>query len=357
MEKVDMLNRRQILAGGARIAIASTLGALVRPAAAETRALTFVSWGGAASAMEDAAFLKPYFDKAGGIYVSASPTETAKLKAMVEAGKVDWDLVDEDGASTWRGGEEGFLEKLDMAKIPNAKALASGWVTPYGIVTATGASVIAWSKQAFPNGGPEKWADFWDLKRFPGKRGMYKGFYWNYELAMLAEGLTRDEIYPVTDEKADMAFKKLDELKPNVQVWWSAGPQPAQTLSSGEVTLSSAWSGRVLAAIRDGAPIGYTYNQAIAWGNWWVIPKGTPYLELAHKVLTDALSVEAQTRLLKIDVYGPVLEAAAAKADATTRSHFVMAPEYAKNILILNEGEGAKYSVKYEERWNQFLLG
>src|SRR3546814_8805392 len=82
-----------------------------------------------------------------------------------------------------------------------------------------------------------------------------------------------------------MALAKIAELKPNVTVWWGAGAQPPQLLSSGELALSSAWSGRILAAAADGAPIGYTYNDGIAWGNWWVIPKGSPHAELAHEAL------------------------------------------------------------------------
>src|SRR5262249_54120522 len=101
----------------------------------------------------------------------------------------------------------------------------------------------------------------------------------------------------------------------------------------------------------------YTYNQAIAWGNWWSIPKGTPYLDLAHQALNFALGEGPQTKLLELDVYGPVLAAVAAKADSAMQKKLVMAPQYADSILILNEKEGAKYSAEYEERWNQFLLG
>ncbi len=351
-----MIDRRGFLLGSAGLSAVLATAGLPRVSQAQSRPFTFVSWGGALSKMEETAFLEPFFKEKGISYVSTSPMETAKIKTMVEAGKVEWDLTDVDGASVWRGGEQGFLETLDMSRIPNAAALKPGWVTPYGIATSAGGSIIAWSKEAFPDGGPSQWADFWDVERFPGKRGMYKGFYWNYEVAMLAEGATREEIYPVTDEKADMAFRKLEELKPHVAAWWSSGPQPAQLLTTGEATLSSAWSGRVLAALSEGAPIDYTYNQAIAWANWWSIPKGTPYLDVAYEALNYALGEEPQAKLLELNVYGPVLEAAAAKADDATQKTLVMAPRYADSIHILNEQEGARYGVAYEERWNQFLL-
>src|SRR5262249_48157283 len=150
---------------------------------------------------------------------------------------------------------------------PNAKALRPEFITPYGIVTSVGASVIAWSPAAFPGGGPQSWADVWDVKRFPGQRAMYNGLYWNYEVALRAAGVARAEVYPVTAEKMALAFAKLKELKPHVRAWWSAGPQPAQMLASGEVMVSSAWSGRIQNARDDGAPVDFTFKDALAWGS------------------------------------------------------------------------------------------
>jgi putative spermidine/putrescine transport system substrate-binding protein len=352
------MQRRQFLLGSLGAAAAVGLATLPGRLRAADRPFTFVSWGGALSHMEEAAFLNPFAAASKITPVSTSPFEVAKLKAMAEAKAVQWDLADSDGATVWKGAAEGFLERLDLKKVPNAAALDAGWVTPYGIATSAGASVIAWSTKAFPaDAGPQSWADVWDLKRFPGPRGMYKGFYWNYEVALRALNVSRSDIYPVTAEKADMAFKKLAELKPAVTVWWDTGVQAPQLLSTGELAVSSAWSGRILSAIRDKAPLAFTYKDGIAWGNWWVIPKGTPYLDLAHQAIDFAVGLAPQTELLKLDVYGPTLQAAAAKADDATRKTLVMAPENAKDVLILNEQEGFRYAKEYEERWNQFLLG
>ena len=119
--------------------------------------------------------------------ISASPTNYAKLKAMVEAEAPEWDVVDVGGRFIFEGAD--LLEPLDMALIPNAKALDAGWVTPKGIFTSSGATVLAWSTKAFPaDKGPSSWKDFWDVKAFPGPRGLYKAFYYNYEAALLAAG-------------------------------------------------------------------------------------------------------------------------------------------------------------------------
>jgi putative spermidine/putrescine transport system substrate-binding protein len=243
-----------------------------------------------------------------------------------------------------------------MSKIPNAAALEKGFVAPNGVATSTGATIFAWSTTAFPDGGPQSWADFWDVKRFPGPRGLYKYFYYNYEAALLAAGVKREEVFPYTKEKADMALGKIRELKSNITVWWGAGAQPPQLLSSGELALSSAWSGRVLAATAEGAPIGYTYKDGIAWANWWVIPKGSPKIDLAHEAINFALAPENQKKLLTLKTYGPVLTAATEDADDATKKILVMSPDNLKDMLILNEEEADKYSREYEEKWNQVML-
>ncbi|MEQ1954679.1 ABC transporter substrate-binding protein [Mesorhizobium sp. CN2-181] len=350
------MDRRTFLMSATAGTMLAGLGGFPRPALSQTRPFTFTSWGGALSDAEKSAFTDPFAALKGVEIVNTSPTETAKIKAMVEASAVEWDLVDVGGRSVWQGDEEGFLERLDLAKIPNAANLEKGWVAPNGIATSTGATVMAWSTTAFPDGGPQNWADFWDVKRFPGPRGLYKYFYYNYEAALLAAGVKPTEVYPLTAEKAEKALAKIKEIKPHVTVWWGTGAQPPQLLSSGELALSSAWSGRVLAASQEGAPVGFAFKDGIAWANWFVIPKGSPHVDLAHELINFSLAPEQQAKLLKLKTYGPVLGSATATADAETLKVMVMAPDNLKNMLMISEKDARKYMQQYEEQWNQLML-
>ncbi|HEV7251898.1 MAG TPA: ABC transporter substrate-binding protein [Mesorhizobium sp.] len=349
------MHRRSFLLSASAGAIAG-LGALPRLAFGQNRPFTFTSWGGALSDAEKAAFTDPFAELKGIEIINTSPTETAKIKAMAEAGSVEWDLVDVGGRTVWQGAAEGFLEELDLAKIPNAASLDERWVAPHGIATSSGATIMAWSTTAFPEGGPESWADFWDVKRFPGPRGLYKYFYYNYEASLLAAGVKREEIYPLTPEKAEMALSKIAEIKPNVSVWWGSGAQPPQLLSSGELALSSVWSGRALAAGQEGAPIGYTFKDGIAWSNWFVIPKGSPYVDLAHELINFSLAPEQQAKLLELKTYGPVLASVTEGADAETMEVMVMAPKNLNDMLIISEKDAYQYMNQYEEKWNQLML-
>ncbi|MDX6750386.1 ABC transporter substrate-binding protein [Geminicoccaceae bacterium 1502E] len=349
------MHRRGFILAAAAGALSGMAG-LPRLAGAADRPFIFTSWGGVLSDAEKRSFIEPFGAHKGIDVVTTSPTETAKIKAMVQAGAVEWDLVNVGGRTVWQGAREDFLEPLDLSRIPSAAALEKGWVAPHGIATSTGATVIAWSSTAFPDGGPQSWADFWDVKRFPGPRGLYRRFYYNYEAALLAAGLKREEVYPLTPEKVDMALAKIRELKPHVSVWWGSGAQPPQLLSSGELAMSSAWSGRVFVASEEGAPVGYTYKDGLAWANWWVIPKGSPNAALAHEALDFALALAQQARFLDLKIYGPVLAAATAGADEATKKVLVMSPDNIKDMLVIDEGEAEKYSTAYEEQWNQLML-
>ncbi|WP_225174380.1 MULTISPECIES: extracellular solute-binding protein [unclassified Bradyrhizobium] len=89
------------------------------------------------------------------------------------------------------------------------------------------AGVLAYDARVFPNGGPQNWVDFWDVKKFPGSRGLEAllGKH-TIPLALLATGLAHQDIWPLTDEKLDRAFDKLNQMKSYVSKWWSAGGEP-----------------------------------------------------------------------------------------------------------------------------------
>jgi len=352
-----MIDRRRLLQAAASAGLVAGVSPLFAGRARAARPFVFTSWGGALSAMEKEAFMDPASKLFGTEIVNTSPTNYAKIKAMVQGNAVEWDLVDVGGRFIFQGHDQGLLEPIDY-KIVDASHLAKEWQAPYGVFTSTGATIIAWNTKAFPEGkGPSSWKDFWDVKKFPGARGLYKYFYYNYEAALLADGVKRDEVYPVSDEKVKQAIAKLKELKPHVKVWWSAGAQPPQLLSSGELAMSSAWNGRILGILKEKAPVAMTYADGLAWGNAWVVPKGTPYRELAMKIINYAITEPAQEKLIKIGTYGPVLASVAAKASPEEQEILVTSPQNQKRMLVMNEEQSAIYSSKYEQQWNEFQLG
>jgi putative spermidine/putrescine transport system substrate-binding protein len=350
-----MITRRRFLGGAAGLTLAT---GLPRPAIAQGRPFVFCSWGGALSAMEKDAMVDPAAKKLGVEVTHTSPTQYAKIKAMVEAGRPDWDLVDVGGRFIFQGRDQNLVEPIDY-KIVDRSVLPAHWCQSHGVYTSAGGTVIAYNTQRFPEGkGPQSWKDFWDVKNFPGPRGLYKSLYYTYEAAMLGAGVSRPEVYPLTDEKVKLCFARLTELKPHVKVWWTAGAQPPQLLASGELAMSSAWNGRILAVMKEKAPVTLTYKDGIAWANAWVVVKGTPYKDLAMKLINEAIAEEAQTRLLPIGVYAPLNLKALGKATPAQRLEMATHPDNVKDMLILDEEAGAQltWNPKYEEMWNKFQL-
>ncbi|WP_420228754.1 extracellular solute-binding protein [Rhizobium etli] len=121
---------------------------------------------------------------------------------------------------------------------------------------------------------PKTWADFWDTKKFPGKRGLRKGFEYALEFALMADGVPVDKVCEVLSVEGgvDRAFKKLDELKADI-IWWDAGAQPLQLLSSGQVVMTSAYDGRISGINRtEGKKFGFVFPGSVYAIDSWVIP-------------------------------------------------------------------------------------
>jgi putative spermidine/putrescine transport system substrate-binding protein len=300
--------------------------------------LTVVNFGGANGNAQKKAYYEP-FEKATGVKVVPVEYngEQAKVKAMVEAKNVTWDVVELESPDVGRGCDEGLFEKLDYAKIGNKADFA-----PKAAVTDCGIGIFVWSTVMAYNAdkvkdAPKTWADFWDVKKVPGKRGMRKGARYNVEFALLADGVKPEDVYKVlaTKEGADRAFKKLTELKPSIQ-WWEAGAQPPQFLVAGDVVMSTAYNGRIDAAQREGKNLKVTWTGQIYDLEYFGIVKGSPNRDNAYKFLALALGTDGQAEYAKNIAYGPTNTKALAKLDAKVLGNLPTAPANTKGAVEFN---------------------
>lgn len=277
--------------------------ALGGTAANAAEQITFVSQGGAYQQAQTVAILDPSAKKLGiTINQDSIPDAWPAIKTQVSSGKPIWDVVDTPTGYCLRGGEQGLIEKLDFSKIPNAAAMPEAYRSPYSVSYEFYSSVLAYSQKTFPKDAPNSWADFWDVKKFPGRRALRNHPIATLEAALMADGVAPDKLYPLD---VDRAFKKLEEIKPHITVWWTSGAQSAQLLNDGEVDMEMAWNGRVSAVAKEGAKVAFTYNQGILQSTSLCILKGAPNLATAVKFLNEAVDPVHQANLpLHID-YGP----------------------------------------------------
>ncbi len=330
--------------------LAALLGTLALPALAQ-QSLTIVNFGGANANAQKKAYYEP-FEKTGTKIVPVEYNgEQAKIKAMVETKKVTWDVVEVESPDVSRGCDEGLFEKLDYSKIGSKSDFLPAAVSDCGVGIFVWSTVMAYNADKLKT-GPTTWAEFWDVKKTPGKRGMRKGARYNLEFALMADGVKPADVYKVlaTKDGAERAFKKLTELKPNIQ-WWEAGAQPPQFLVAGDVVMSTVYNGRIDAANREGKNLKIGWTGGIYDLDYWVIPKGTPNKDAALKFIAFASLPENQAVYAQNIAYGPTNTKTLAKLDAKVLGNLPTSPANSKDALQFNLVFWADQGEELEKRF------
>ena len=297
--------RTTVLAAGlAAASLASGFASAADP-------VTVVSWGGTYGAAQDAALFTDASKKSGIEIIRESGASMSKTCLQVESGSVSWDLVVTGSGGAASAAAKGCLEKIDY-KVVDVTTFYPGLYTDYCVGSDVFATVMSWNTDKYGEpgspGAPKSWADFWDVEKFPGTRA-YRANNVDgvLEPALMADGVPADKVYEVLSTKEGMmrAINKIRELKPHIAVFWGSGAQQAQLMKDAEVDMSTGWNGRFDNAKKDGAKVGYTYNQALLDYDCFAMPKGAPNKDMAMKFLAEISKAEYQANLPFHITYGP----------------------------------------------------
>ncbi|MFO1058114.1 MAG: ABC transporter substrate-binding protein [Dongiaceae bacterium] len=321
------LARRGLIGLGASLAAAAAL--LCGLPQAKARDLTIVAYGGNTQAGMDTAYFKPFTKATGKAIVQDQDPSLAKVRAMVQAGNITWDLLDQEQPDAMAGCDEGIFETIDYSKLDTTHLMKQTLGT-CGIGIYTAGNVLAYDGDKIKSDPPTSWADFWNTKKWPGKRGFWYTPKGALEFALLADGVPLADIYKVlrTKEGVDRAFKKLDEIKPDI-LWWKTGGELINRLASGEYAMTMAWNGRIAAANHNDKrnfkivwPAGFTTVT-----DQWVIVKGTPNLAEAYEFLKVALNADNQAEFMRHVAYSAANEQAYDKLDKARLEELPMSPQ------------------------------
>ena len=164
-----------------------------------------------------------------------------------------------------------------------------------------------------------------------------------------------------TPEGVDRAFAKLDTIKKDV-VWWEAGAQPPQLLADGEVTMSTAYNGRLFAAeVSEAKPFKTVWDGQVYEYDLFVIPKGAPNLEAAMEFVKFATSTQALADQAKWIAYGPSRKSSAALVGLFNDGKTEMAPYMPTNPANMTNALASSYDIwvdhdgELNERFNAWL--
>lgn len=350
------------------LTLTTALTAVAGIAAAEE--VTVMSWGGAYVTSQIEAYHKPFTAETGINVISVDADNPATpVKAMVEANNVTVDVADVEYADAVRLCDEGMLEEIDPAILPPApdgtpatEDFLPGALTDCAVATIVFSTVFAYDTSKFAE-GPTTMADFFDLEKFPGKRGMRKGAKANLEMALMADGVPAADVYATleTDEGIERAFAKLDSIKDQV-VWWEAGAQPPQLLADGEVAMTTAYNGRIFAAaVAENKPFQVVWDGQVYEYDLFVIPKGAPNLEAAKKFIAFSTDTQRLADQAKWISYGPARKSSAPLVglyqDGKTEMgpHMPTAPENMTNALASSYEFWVDRDSELNERFNAWL--
>ena len=235
---------------------------------------------------QDKAYFRP-FTEATGIRLDIQNWSGGidALRAKKDPAAGGWDIIELQGDELLSGCDEGLLERLDWSQVGGKDHYQSQGVGDCGVGAVQFNFVLSWDKDKFP--GTPTWADFWDVAKYPGKRGLRRSARTNLEFALLADGVAPGDVYKVlrTSDGVDRAFRKLDQLRPYI-VWWESSADAPKLLGSGEVLMTSAPNLRItLANWMEHRNFGIQWSGSLSAVNSWGIMKASPNLRQAYQFL------------------------------------------------------------------------
>ena len=348
-------------------------------------AVTVASWGGAYTESQKLGYGDPtaeklgipvdWVDYAGGL---------SEVKAQQEAGAVIFDIMDVFAMDTITGCDEGIFVEFDFDKdfypAPDGTPASEDFFTSMPSKCAVGNILYSWNyayNSENVKGTPKTIKDFFNTKKFPGKRAIYKSALTNLEIALAASGTKAGKggakIYEKLNTEKGVQ-KALDKIKslctdPNGGcVFWSAGAQPPELLMSGEVVMATGWNGRFFnATVGEGAPIVQVWDGQGLDYEYFALVKGGPNEADAMKALAMMTNTEMLAGSAKYIAYAPWRKSSIAVMEAgepwykdgktNMVPHMPTAPANLKNYFLVDAEFWADNGTELGEKWEAMKAG
>ena len=331
---------------------ASSGGAATADQSIEGSTLTFVSWGGSYQDAQEKTMTNPFAQAEGVKIQQDGPTDYAKLKTMVQADQVSWDVVDMDPYFAIQQCDK-MLQPIDTSVVDTSK-MPKELVSKCAVPSMQYSVALYYNKDKYGDDPPTGWADFFDPAKFPGKRAVFNDSQGGaLEAALLADGVAPDDLYPID---YDRAYKKLDVIKEDL-IFWDEGAQSQQMIETGEADMVMAWLGRGYTAIKNGANYAPVWNQAQYAFDVFTVPKGTKNTAAAMKFISYATGAEAQTKLAETLPYAPINSDAAPKVDELLASFLPTKPEIKDQMVYIDNDWWAANKDEADLGWTAWTGG
>lgn len=311
--------------------------------------ITFTSWVGPYMRSQMLGFVRPY-EKENGVrvHVAAYAGGIDEIRDQVESANVIWDVVDLTQADSLRACNEGLLEDLSDIQLPNGADGTSfkddfveGALNKCGVGVIVWGTAFAYNKNTFASNPPGSIKDFFDTKKFPGRRAIRNDPSVIMEWALIADGVEAADVYKVleTPEGLERALKKMNAIKPGLQLW-TKGSEPVRLLNSGDVAMSMVWATTgATNAVKEGAKFSMVWDGRVIELDLFGIPKGSLYKEAAIDFIRYASSSQSLANMVKHLPNGPTRKSSMALLSDEVKAQLPNGPAYADKVSIRSDAQ------------------
>ncbi|MDR7519985.1 MAG: extracellular solute-binding protein [Armatimonadota bacterium] len=261
---------------------------MVPPELAGIDFITIANWGGTTNDAMVEAWARPFTERTG-IEVRTAQIDYGKWVQQIRSGNIEWNWADVE--DTWVVGHGDLLDPIspEEVNLNPADLVDPNTLLPKAIPEYLWCYAIGYRTDSELE-HPRTWVDFFDVKRFPGRRSIYNWPVAMVEIALLGDGVPFDQLYPLD---LDRAFSKIDSIRDHL-VFWNTGAELQQQLVSGAADFVAGWDNRVNLLRRAGQPVAVDYNENIRQVDYFVLPKGDPKQPATIEFFKVALEPDRQ---------------------------------------------------------------
>jgi len=331
------------------------------PGSAAEGPIVVANWGGLASEAHQAAYLDPYTAQTGVKVqqVDAPGLFVARTEAQAKASNVQWDILESiTDSDADHLADAGLLDPMPPdVKARLTTSLGKDNVTDYGYHSGTTAMLIVCNTDRVAV-CPQTMQEFWDIKKFPEKRAII-GVNPVYPItaAQMALGVPRDQVAS-TPIDLDATFKKLEELRPAVSVFYTTVDQGTQVLQQGEADMAIFYATRIYADLLPQGNYKAVWTDGVLAQGTSVVLKDAPHKAAAWKLLEwNATHLDEQAKFALTARKAPIDDKALELVPADQREQFTNAPEHKGQLATPNTADFNANFDDINRRWQEFVAG
>lgn len=222
----------------------------------------------------------------------------SSLIDQVESGELVWDAMLIPTAEVLGLSQGGYLAAIDY-NVVDPTALHDELTMQHGVGAALYSTVMVSSSTVTE--GPKDWGDFWDLSLFGGTRALRRNPVGTLEFALLADGVSRQELYPLDVERAFSALERIREATR----FYEDSKQPVELVRTGQVGLASAWNVRT-ALVDVASLVQAHWTGGMISADSWVVPRGALNGDVAMSFINFATRAVPSANFSLLQPFGPI---------------------------------------------------